>query len=196
MFEGLDRDDLIAGLREVIERAHRRGIGPVSIRIIGGAALRLAYFERATTVDIDARIDPAGELTSIIDEIAAERGWPADWLNSEAQKAGFIPTWGRQVEWRPLYSDGSVNIEVASVEALLVMKLRAFEKRGRRDLGDVLGLLPLTGLTSVVEVEELFEEFFPGDALKQSTIDFLRATLTEDLPALPTPPSIDFRPAL
>ncbi len=195
MFEGLDRDDLIAGLREVIERAHRQGIGPVSIRIIGGAALRLAYFERATTVDIDARIDPVGELTPIIDEIASERGWPADWLNSEAQKAGFIPTWGRQVDWRPLYSDGSVSIEVASVEALLVMKLRAFEKRGRRDLGDVLGLLPLTGLTSVAEVEELFEEFFPGDALKQTTVDFLRTTLAEDLTALPTPPSIDFRPS-
>lgn len=191
MFEGLDREDLIAGLRDVIERAHRRRVGPVSIRIIGGAALRLAYFDRATTVDIDARIEPSDELAPIIDEIAAERGWPGDWLNSEAQKAGFIPMWGRQIDWRELYADESISIEVASVEALLVMKLRAFEKRGRRDLGDVLGLLPLAGVTSVDDVEKLFEEFFPGDALKTSTVKFLQKTFADGLTALPAPPPAD-----
>lgn len=193
MFSGLDRDDLISGLRAVVERAHQRGLGPISIRIIGGAAIRLAYFERATTVDIDARIDPNGSLSELIDEIAAERQWPNDWLNSAAQKAGFIPTWGRQVEWMPLYTDDLLSIEVASVEALLAMKLRAFERRGRRDLGDVVGLLALSGASDAAEVEELFEAYFPGDTLQQTTVDFLRATLADGLTAAPTPPPIVFR---
>ena len=193
MFSGLDRDDLISGLRAVVERAHQRGLGPISIRIIGGAAIRLAYFERATTVNIDARIDPNGSLGELIDEIAAERQWPNDWLNSAAQKAGFIPTWGRQVEWMPLYTDDLVSIEVASVEALLAMKLRAFERRGRRDLGDVVGLLALSGASDAAEVEELFEAYFPGDTLQQTTVDFLRATLADGLTAAPTPPPIVFR---
>ncbi len=195
MFSGLDRDDLISGLRALVERAHERGLGPVSIRIIGGAAIRLAYFERATTVDIDARIDPKGSLSELIGEIATERQWPNDWLNSAAQKAGFIPTWGRQVEWTPLYADDVVSIEVASVEALLAMKLRAFERRGRRDLGDVVGLLALTGITDAAEVEDLFEAYFPGDTLKQSTIEFVQATLADGLVAAPVPPPIDFRGA-
>lgn len=193
MFSGLDRDDLISGLRAVVERAHQRGLGPISIRIIGGAAIRLAYFERATTVNIDARIDPNGSLGELIDEIAAERQWPNDWLNSAAQKAGFIPTWGRQVEWMPLYTDDLVSIEVASVEALLAMKLRVFERRGRRDLGDVVGLLALSGASDAAEVEELFEAYFPGDTLQQTTVDFLRATLADGLTAAPTPPPIVFR---
>ncbi len=193
MFSGLDRDDLISGLRAVVERAHQRGLGPISIRIIGGAAIRLAYFERATTVDIDARIDPNGSLSELIDEIAAERQWPNDWLNSAAQKAGFIPTWGRQVEWMPLYTDDLLSIEVASVEALMAMKLRAFERRGRRDLGDVVGLLALSGASDAAEVEELFEAYFPGDTLQQTTVDFLRATLADGLTAAPTPPPIVFR---
>lgn len=193
MFSGLDRDDLISGLRAVVERAHQRGLGPISIRIIGGAAIRLAHFERATTVDIDARIDPNGSLSELIDEIAAERQWPNDWLNSAAQKAGFIPTWGRQVEWMPLYTDDLLSIEVASVEALMAMKLRAFERRGRRDLGDVVGLLALSGASDAAEVEELFEAYFPGDTLQQTTVDFLRATLADGLTAAPTPPPIVFR---
>ena len=193
MFSGLDRDDLISGLRAVVERAHQRGLGPISIRIIGGAAIRLAYFERATTVDIDARIDPNGSLSELVDEIAAERQWPNDWLNSAAQKAGFIPTWGRQVEWMPLYTDDLLSIEVASVEALMAMKLRAFERRGRRDLGDVVGLLALSGASDAAEVEELFEAYFPGDTLQQTTVDFLRATLADGLTAAPTPPPIVFR---
>ena len=193
MFSGLDRDDLISGLRAVVERAHQRGLGPISIRIIGGAAIRLAYFERATTVDIDARIDPNDSLSELIDEIAAERQWPNDWLNSAAQKAGFIPTWGRPVEWMPLYTDELVSIEVASVEALLAMKLRAFERRGRRDLGDVVGLLALSGASDAAEVEELFEAYFPGDTLQRTTVDFLRATLADGLTAAPTPPPIVFR---
>ena len=193
MFSGLDRDDLISGLRAVVERAHQRGLGPISIRIIGGAAIQLAHFERATTVDIDARIDPNDSLSELIDEIAAERQWPNDWLNSAAQKAGFIPTWGRQVEWMPLYTDDLVSIEVASVEALLAMKLRAFERRGRRDLGDVVGLLALSGASDAAEVEELFEAYFPGDTLQQTTVDFLRATLADGLTAAPTPPPIVFR---
>ena len=193
MVAGLDRDDLISGLRAVVERAHDRGLGPVSIRIIGGAAIRLAYFDRETTVDIDARIDPKDSLSELIDEIAAERQWPTDWLNSAAQKAGFIPTWGRQVEWMPLYADDIVAIEVASVEALLAMKLRAFERRGRRDLGDVIGLLALAEVGNAEQVEELFEAYFPGDTLQQSTVEFLQATLAGRLIAAPTPPPIDFQ---
>jgi hypothetical protein len=189
MFEGLDRDDLIDGLRELIQRARDRGLGPVSIRIIGGAALRLAYFDRTTTVDIDATITPFDDLKPIVEQISHERGWPVNWLNDEAKRAGFVPTWGRQVEWVSLFDDGNAIVEVASPTALLAMKLRAFERRGRRDLNDVLQLLPLSGATSATEVEQLFEEYFPGDALKTTTIEFLDKVFAGGLPsAAPTPP--------
>jgi hypothetical protein len=78
----LDRDDLISGLRAVVRRAHVEKITGVSIRIVGGAALRLAHFDRATTADIDAQIEPMDSLVPIIEDIARERGWPADWLSS------------------------------------------------------------------------------------------------------------------
>jgi hypothetical protein len=80
----LDRDDLIDGLRDVIRGAREQGITGVSIRIVGGAALRLAHFDRDTTSDIDAQIEPIDRLAPIIEAIARNHGWPTDWLNNKA----------------------------------------------------------------------------------------------------------------
>jgi hypothetical protein len=52
-----DRDDIIAGLSELIHEMHALG-EKAGIRIVGGAALSLRYFDRATTVDVDASIHP------------------------------------------------------------------------------------------------------------------------------------------
>ena len=65
MFNGLDNDDIADGLREIIVRARAAGLQGVSVQIIGGAALKLAYFDRAITVDIDARLTPSAELVLI-----------------------------------------------------------------------------------------------------------------------------------
>ncbi len=56
MADPLDRQDLIGGLREVIRRAWLPESTGISIRIVGGAALRMARFERAATYDIDATL--------------------------------------------------------------------------------------------------------------------------------------------
>lgn len=77
----LERDDLIRGLRAVIALLHERG-EPSGIRIIGGAALSLRYFERRTTDDVDAKVHPAEPTLSIAAEVAGANGWPADWLNT------------------------------------------------------------------------------------------------------------------
>jgi hypothetical protein len=129
----LDRDDLIDGLRELVRRVHAQNLTGVAIRIAGGAALRLAYFDRDTTVDIDAQIVPLDGLQPIIDGIAKGRGWPTDWLNNNAVM--FLPSWGRGVEWETVFDDGDVSILVAPIDALLAMKLNA--SRPRRDTPDI-----------------------------------------------------------
>jgi hypothetical protein len=145
----LDRDDLIEGLRELVRQTHEQGISGVSVRIVGGAALRLVYFERATTADIDAQIEPIGQITPIIEQIALDRGWPSDWLNNEA--VGFIPAWGQTVDWESIFDDENVSISVAPIDALLAMKLNA--ARPGRDTDDIAKLLVLNGVRSI-EVAE------------------------------------------
>jgi hypothetical protein len=180
----LHRQDLINGLREVVRQTHEQGISGVSIRIVGGAALRLAYFERATTADIDAQIEPIAQITPIIEQIARDRGWPTDWLNNEA--VGFIPAWGQTVDWEPIFDDDNVSISVAPVDALLAMKLNA--ARPGRDTEDIAKLLALNQVGSVDAVESMFEAFYPGDALPSRTIALLDQMFAVGLPSLPEPP--------
>jgi hypothetical protein len=174
----LEHQDLIDGLREVVQAARDEGITGVSIRIIGGAALRLAYFERETTADIDAQIEPLAELAPIIESIASRRGWSRDWLNAKA--VGYIPNWGRGVEWRSLLDDENVSIAVAPVDALLAMKLNA--ARPGRDIDDIAKLLTINKIRSVEHAEELFESFYPGEVLPDRTLQTVARIFSLGLP--------------
>jgi hypothetical protein len=154
----LTREDLVDGLREVVHRAHAHGLTGISIKIVGGAALRLAYFDRETTADIDAQIAPLASITPIIEAIARDRGWPPDWLNDQA--AMFIPTLGRSVEWESLLDDANISIAVAPIEALLAMMLHA--ARPGRDIDDIANLLVLNDIADIESAEELYESFTRG----------------------------------
>ena len=180
----LDRQDLIDGLREVVRRAHAQGVRGVSIKIVGGAALRLAHFDRETTADIDAQITPLATITPIVAAIARDRGWQADWLNDQA--AMFIPSLGRSVEWQSLLDDTNVSIAVAPIDALLAMKLHA--ARPGRDFEDIANLLALNDIVDLESAEELYESFYPGDALPDRTIVVLERMIAEGPPPKPTTP--------
>jgi hypothetical protein len=186
----LGRQDLIDGLREVVRAAHDNGITGVSIRIVGGAALRLAYFDRDTTADIEAQIEPMDRLEPIIKSIARDRGWRNDWLNNKAVM--FIPTWGRAVEWEPILDDANVSIAIAPLDALLAMKLNA--ARPGRDTDDIAKLLALNDIDSVVAAENAFESFYPADALPERTVKLLEHIIQIGLPPKPqTPPRPTFQ---
>src|ERR1700712_3902850 len=114
----LGRHDLIAGLRELVLRLHLTG-DAASVRIVGGAALLLRYFDRSTTLDIDASIQPAEKVFAVAHEIARDFGWQDDWLNDGSKI--FIPTIGKTPEWEAIYDDKLVSIWVLSAEALLAM---------------------------------------------------------------------------
>lgn len=180
-----DRDGLIDGLRQLIAKL-RESDSPTGVRIIGGAALALRYFERESTVDIDAR--PIGDAERVLAAgraIAAENGWPEDWLN--AQASGFIPDYGATVaEWQTLYDDGTVVIQVASAEAMLVMKLRA--NRPGRDERDIAHLLVLCDVMTVDDAETLYESYYPADLLPDRAARMVERILQVGLPETPTAP--------
>ncbi|WP_394550580.1 DUF6036 family nucleotidyltransferase [Agromyces sp. MMS24-JH15] len=180
-----DRDGLVLGLRQLVAKLGETG-DRTGIRIIGGAALALRYFDRESTVDIDAR--PIGDPERVLAagrEIAAANGWPADWLNNQA--AGFIPEYGRRVAtWETLYDDGRVAIQVASAEAMLVMKLRA-NRPGRDDV-DIAKLMAICDVRTIEDAEELYEDFYPADLLPDRAVRMLTRILEVGLPERPEQP--------
>lgn len=172
-----DRDDLIAGLRDLIIALDVTG-ERASLRIVGGAAIALAYNAgRASTVDIDAALIPRDVVLAAAAGVAAEHAWVADWINDKAEI--FIPDgFGqRDAEWVLIAAVGNVEVYVASAETLLVMKLKAAMRRGLREVGDLRILLELTGITSVDEADELLDAFYPTDSLTEKARDIVQIAL-------------------
>lgn len=181
----LDRDDLIRGITAVIAKL-RKTNQPAGIRIVGGAALALRYFDRRTTADIDAHLQPEQPILHAASEVAVENGWPDDWLNSKATI--FIPAYGASPEWEVIHADELITVEVASPRALLAMKLNA--SRPSRDVQDIANLLAICGVADIDEAEKLLGEYFPGDGLPDKAIRLLTPIFAQGLPAIPaTPPA-------
>lgn len=179
----LHRDDIIRGLKQLADKATKRGIS-ADIYVVGGAALTLRYFDRQPTVDIDARVNRWEEISPIVEEISRENLWVENWFNVKASQ--FVPSWGKNAEWELIYSSAGINIFVASAEVLLMMKLAA-SRRGR-DYLDAELLMSTTGLTDRQEIETLFSQYFPGDVLPAKAVRMLDDIFSKELSAAPTPP--------
>lgn len=183
------RDELTAGLRELIAALAHTGEA-VQLRIVGGAAISLAYnAARASTVDIDAVLTPRDVILDAASTIADKRGWVKDWLNDSARI--FVPEgFGhRTPEWIPLPSPEGVDVFVASAETLLAMKLKAAMRRGLREVADLRVLLAITGIGSVDEADELLDAFFPSDALTEKARQVVQIAL-DTMPAGHVPPAL------
>jgi hypothetical protein len=184
----LDRHDIITGLRDLI--AELRAADQVAgIRLVGGAALALRYFDRGTTQDLDSlHVRPGSDksVAAAAARVARRHDWDPSWLNFEVTNADALPTLGRAVEWEAIYDQDGIVIQVASQEALLAMKLRA--NRPGRDTRDIRLLVGLCEITTLEEAEEFYEEFYPGDGLTPRAIGMVTAILADGPLRTPEPP--------
>ena len=185
----LNRADLIEALSLLIAqlRARRQ---PGEIRIVGGAAIALSYFDRGLTEDVDLLNLKIGTNEAVEDAalaVADHLDLAEKWLNFDVTRADALPTYGQDVEWITLYQTGDITVQVPSPEALLVMKLRA--NRPGRDTSDIRQLLSICQVVTVSAAEELYESYYPGDGLPDRALGMLISIFTEgQLPVPTTPP--------
>ncbi|KDP92666.1 MULTISPECIES: DUF6036 family nucleotidyltransferase [Clavibacter] len=180
----LDRSALMAALSELIAELRLRGVTG-RMQIFGGAALTLCHFDRGTTVDIDARLRFDADVRDSVTLIAERHGWGSDWVNDDG--AFFLPAYGRDVEWTSIFEEDGLAVEIASAEALLAMKLRA--GRPGRDGQDIARLMVICGLSSVSELEDVHEAYYPGDGLSPRAERLVTRIIEVGLPDRPeTPP--------
>lgn len=182
----LTRSEVVAGLREIVQRLQDAG-EPATIQLVGGAAIALTIDgDRPPTKDIDANVTPPDAFRSIAVEVGAERGWPDGWLDENA--VIFLPSqFGRGAEWVTLHNEDGVVVQVASPEMLLAMKLMAVRKRPLRDADDVGLLLAATGITTAEAAEDLQESFFPGDSFSPKVFTLVEAILAQGSRRVATP---------
>lgn len=179
MATALERDDIIVGLRDLVDEL--RNAGEVAgIRLVGGAALALCYFDRGVTQDLDSlHVRPGSDaaVAAAAAIVAQRHDWSATWLNFDVTRVDALPTFGRAVEWETIYDEAGITIQVASKEALLAMKLRA--NRPGRDTRDIRLLLGLCGVATHAEVESLYEDFYPGDSLSDRAVQMVMSILAD-----------------
>jgi len=176
--DALGREDLIRGLRSVVAKLEARG-EPAGIRIVGGAAIALCYFERGTTADIDAQFQPEEVIREVAMEVAVEEKWPEDWLNNKASQ--FIP-FSDATKWVTIYDDGKITISVADFRTLLAMKLNS--SRPGRDVKDIANLLSMCGISNLVEAEALMDEFYKGDGISDKALRILGPIFEKGVPVV------------
>lgn len=182
MVQYFTRNDIIRLLRLLAADLDARGI-EAEIRLIGGAALAIRYFERALTTDIDAALFPESAILELSEEFAVKEGFSLTWLNSDAKI--FIPGYGDSPEWFEVFRHGGVKIFVPTARALLAMKLNA--ARPGKDERDVAYLLALTHTQTIDEAQELFESFYPGDVISLTGLAILERVYSVGLPEKPIP---------
>ena len=182
------REDLIDALRELIAELQSEH-ETAGIRLVGGAALALRYFDRPSTQDLDALYVRPGTdeaVTRAADRIADRRGWDHGWLNFEVTNTGAEPLYGRSVEWNTIHDDDGIVIQIASPETLLAMKLRA--NRPGRDTDDIRQLLAICDIHTVEEADDFYAAFYPGEALTDRAWRMVTAILEAGPLAKPSPP--------
>ena len=123
------------------------------IIIAGGAALTLVHGARDSTRDIDAIFEPKAELRPIIEEIAAEKGLPKDWLNDGVK--GFIT---KEMKYSELLCYSNLKISTIDTEPLLAMKLTS-ARQVSQDMNDSLFLMKQLDIQSEAQLYDIVQKY-------------------------------------
>jgi predicted nucleotidyltransferase len=100
-----DRDAIIAALTELADELVRSGT-QIQIRVVGGAAISVAFDRETTTTDVDALYGANPDVETAARTIAYRNGWPENWLNDNVKQfASHFDTAGDQLqeEWTLLH---------------------------------------------------------------------------------------------
>lgn len=162
------RDTLIEAFAALGQRAHAAG-RVIDIAVYGGSCLMLASNFRRATRDVDAVV--ATEDAFFRDAaraLAAERGWPADWINDGVatylSPAAPPPQHHDLFRAFPSERECGLRVFVPTAEYMLAMKLMALRSDGddgKSDLGDAVALLAVVSPPSRDDIVALAAAFYP-----------------------------------
>ncbi|MFN7949963.1 MAG: hypothetical protein U0Z53_31740 [Blastocatellia bacterium] len=157
----ITRQEITDALAHLGQLAEMRG-ARIELLLVGGALMVLLYNARESTRDVDAIIlapDEASVVRDLAQIVAAERGWPDDWLNDGAK--GFLVGFSNG----PIvFSAPGIEVHSPATAQLLAMKLSAW--RDDVDIADARRLLQeLSGARATIW-QEVEPYLIPGNELK------------------------------
>lgn len=164
----LSKDDIVRGLRAIDKRAREAGV-VIDVSIYGGAAMALVFDVRQSTKDVDAVVNgPPEFLRLAAREVAADEGWPEDWLNDGVK--GFTSA-KEQMRLMADFSgatEGGLRVFTPAPEYMFAMKCMAMRQQGlegSHDISDIEALADAAKIGSVDDALSLVESFYPNDRI-------------------------------
>ena len=168
----LTRADIVSALQEVGHRALQAGV-LVDLAVYGGSAIALQWEFRRQTRDIDVIIQSGSVFVrQAAQAIAAERGWPVDWLNDAVK--GFASEYGEHQMYEEYLGDAQnvgLRVFVPTAEYLLAMKcmaMRIGDQEGH-DASDIQYLMADIGVKTVDAVMAIVEKYYPQQRIQPKT---------------------------
>ncbi|MCL2831185.1 MAG: hypothetical protein FWD77_10730 [Betaproteobacteria bacterium] len=135
----LKKEDILRGLQKIDARAKEAGI-IVDISIYGGAALA----------------------------IAAEEGWPENWLNDGVKGFTSANENMRLMERFDASDSGGLRIYTPAPEYLFAMKCMAMRPEGiegSHDISDIESLADIAGIRDAEMALNIVESFYPASRI-------------------------------
>lgn len=131
----LNKKELLDALTRLGQLAHENH-EEIQLLLLGGGVMVLAFDERLATRDLDVVVlsPAAARVRSMAATVAAERGWPEDWLNEAAK--GFVVGSSHSAI---IFTAPGMEVSRPAIEQLLAMKLCAW--RDDVDIADAKRLL-------------------------------------------------------
>ncbi len=85
----------------------------------------------------------------------------------------MVSHYDTDADWDVFTDENDVTVLVARAPLLLAMKLYA--GRGRRDAADIDRLLEACGVESLAEADELFDRYYPSEAIAENALQQLQS---------------------
>jgi hypothetical protein len=191
MARALNREKLLQAFDEIGRAAVAAGTR-LQIAVYGGSALMLASNFRFATEDVDvSRLEqPWPEwLRSIIEKLATENGWAADWFNDGVvfHLSALADPVGDHLEFST-FPRGSeppgLMVYLPSAAYLLAHKLKAIRVndpvRGEQERLDILNLMRVVGVRTAEEAIALLARYFPNSGASAEKQKFLLTYMNKD----------------
>lgn len=161
----LKKEDILRGLRSIDTQAKDVGV-LVDLSIYGGAALAIAFNIRHATRDVDAVVHGAPDFLRLAAaHVAAQEGWPQDWLNDGVK--GFTSRHEQMhlMENFAASPEGGLRVHTPAPEYLFAMKCMAMRPEGlegSHDISDIDALADIAGIEDAASALALVEAFYPA----------------------------------
>lgn len=173
----MNKEVILAALSRLGELADAEGI-QLECCIYGGALMMLAYDARISTKDVDAVIRPGETGLKLAERVGREMGLPENWLNDQV-KLFLAPR--EELRELPLDMKG---VHVTSPTAGYLLSMKALACRSalpgyEGDIEDLRFLIRKMEITSVEEIQEWIDRYYPDDVIPEPQRNTIEALIAE-----------------